>query len=181
MLLIDMMDFNHQAPIVLVSDNQTKSISKDEIYETTEVCTVVIKSLSNLGTGTYSSYSNVLYPGISALEVFKPYANLQSSTDNLYTSDAVQDEANNSTKTKIVTEPKHGHMVWLGDKGNDVNLGTINSYAYEPDNNYSGKDNVTFITELASYQIKVIYSIQVINKPVNTNELNEIEKQYCPN
>lgn len=85
MLLIDMLDFNHQAPIVLVSDNQTKSISKDEIYETTEVCTVVIKSISNSGTsaGTYSSYSNVLYPGISALEIFKPYANLQSSTDNL--------------------------------------------------------------------------------------------------
>lgn len=88
---------------------------------------------------------------------------------------------NNSTKTKIVTEPKHGHMVWLGNKGNDVNLGTINSYAYEPDNYYSGKDNVTFITELASYKIKVIYSIQVINKTVNASEQNEIEKQYCPN
>jgi len=180
MLQIDASHFDHQATVVLVSDNRKGTISSDEVYDETNVCTVVIRSLTDGSGTTYPNYSNILYPGVSAIEVFKPYASLHSSTDDLYTLDAVQDEASNSIKTIIVEKPKHGRLVWLGDKGSDANLGIINSYAYEPGDDNSGEDKISFITELAGYRIKVVYFIHVVDKTVNISERSEVEEKYCP-
>lgn len=164
---------------VAVNAREVQS-SRDGLYGTIGACTLVVKSLSTRVAGLIPSSSNILRPGDSALQIFEPYAPSPTPEDELYTSEAVHDEASHSSKTMVLEQPKHGRLVWLGDKGSEINLGNTNSYAYEPQNGYVGKDKATFMTELAGRKIKVVNYIRVTDKIVDVDDYQKLYEKYCP-
>ena len=83
-------------------------------------------------------------------------------------------------KTTVLEQLKHGRLVRLGDKGSEVNLGNTNSDSYEPQDMYVGKDKVTFMTELAGREIKVVHYIRATDKTVEIDNFQKIYKKYRP-
>ena len=92
----------------------------------------------------------------------------------------MQDETRHPNKTTVLEQLKLGRLVWLGDKGNEVNLGDTNSDSYEAQDMYVGKDKVTFMTELAGREIKVVHYIRATDKTVEIDNFQKIYKKYRP-
>jgi len=175
MLLLDAIPLDSGKPVVVAVSTPAAQPSSTELYGTVGACSLVVKSVSDVA-GVVTNSTKTLNPGEYAREIF-----LQKHEISLYDSQAVQEEADHSTNTSVVIQPKHGKLVWLGDKGTDINLGAENSYAYEPDEGYTGKDSVTFMTELAGRHIKVIQYINVTNNSIDIENYQKLYDHFCPN
>jgi hypothetical protein len=155
------------------------SKNAEKLQKTTTVgaCSLVVSAIST-GDVVIPEGSKILFPGVSALEYFTYQGRID--LPNPEEVERVEQEAARSTKTVVLKQPKHGRLIWLGDKGNEVHVGFKNSYTYKPRAGYVGTDRVTFVTEIAGHRIKVIYFIRVINKTINTDDYAKLNDKYCP-
>ncbi|MBL8482226.1 MAG: hypothetical protein JNJ60_08530 [Rhodocyclaceae bacterium] len=175
MLLFDMVPPDNEHPLVVAVGNSAAQVRNSGLYGTVGGCALVVRSLSDGVVGVLPNTTNILYPGDAALQIF-----LHKGEVDLLDSPSVQDEAGHSTKTIVLEQPKHGRLIWLGDKGNVTNYGAENSYRYEPNKGYIGTDKAIFLTELAGHRIKVIQYIKVTEKTIEIDNYKKLYDRYCP-
>lgn len=158
-----------QPPAILMGVSGSPKTQSEGLYGVVGVCSVVYKSVISKSGPIQSSGKSLLYPSLSALEIFRFRREI-----NLYDSPEIQLEAHSPKLMRVVTQPKHGRLTQK----------TAVTFEYQPERGYRGTDRATFVVELAGRRIRVVYHLRVTDETVEmTNSKEDWEKiwgKYCP-
>ncbi len=150
----------HYAPVLVTEVSQAKKPATSE--RTIGVCQVF-----GGGPEYHLTAANVLSPALSVFSYFQASEKVTVGMEGT---------------TTLLQGPAHGTMEDLGTKikrhGEIIDSG-IRNYAYRGDGSYSGPDQATFLVEIGSYKVKVIYQFRVLPRVGGGDYTSD--KEYCPN